>query len=228
MNRKLMVVGTIILIIALCIAEIIFIRVVSDYEPKISIVFAKVKIDEDTIVSEDMVGLKTVNIGDAHKYAIKSVNEIIGKRTVTAIEENEMILSTRLNSSGDLEDIKVTNKENRLFSIEFKPDQVNAWWLLIGQSVDVIYIPNNLAAQKSLNGKLESEVTMNNIDEYSKVISNLRVAAIVDDRFKQLKNDSRESNTPKYVVLEVSPKQAQYLAYCKAYGKLEAAVIPRN
>lgn len=224
-NRKVLIAIIILLIIGFTVAEIAIIRTASNYEPKIEVVYAKVQILPKTAIKEEMLEVRKVNISDAHKLAVRKKEEVVGRKAGVTIEDGEMLLSTKVVDEIELEDIKVNDKNNQLFAVEFKPDQINGWWLKVSQYVDVIYVPNKVAtgAPTPANQPV-LDVNISNINTVTQVVEKLRVAAIIDDKFKQLKIDDTAS-IPKYVVLEVTPEQARFLAYCKSNGRLEAAVV---
>ena len=107
-----------------------------------------------------------------------------------------------------------------MFTVEFNGDQVNGWWLKEGQYVDIIFIPSE---------KAQKVTTITDDQKTYKVerVRNVRVAAIIDDKGKLVK-DSEKASTPKYVSFEVNDKLDEFLAYAKGNGRLEISVIPDN
>lgn len=53
----------------------------------------------------------------------------------------------------------------------------------------------------------------------------IRVAAIISQEGKLIKNDDRYS-LPKYICFEVNTEQDEMLAYAKSNGRIELSVIP--
>jgi hypothetical protein len=139
-----------------------------------------------------------------------------------------------------MEDIELNNKDNRLFSIEFKPDQVNGWWLKVGQYVDIICIPNDLKDIKQTNIPVKikgdpttaNEIDVEAQDEIKRIqpqthvnsgiirLENIRIAAIIDEGGKLLANEQRTS-VPKIISFEVEQGQDEYLAWAKGNTRIE-------
>lgn len=140
--RRFGIAATAAVIVVLLVAfEIIIIKSTSGYEPKVEAVFAKVKIPENTVITPDMLELRDVGASFLHRESMKSIQEAASKTARVELEQGEMVLSGKL-ESGDTGDIKLTNANNRLFSIEFKGDQANGWWLKDDQEVDIIFVPD--------------------------------------------------------------------------------------
>jgi uncharacterized protein YaeQ len=142
-----------------------------------------------------------------------------------------------------MEQIEVKDKNNRLFTVEFKGDQANGWWIKVGQYVDIIFIPNEKPSASNSNYIKEPETAQQTIagsndnrqpTAFSTANSgevrrfrNIRVAALIDEKGNQLKNSNRET-LPRYISFEVTDSQDEVLAYAKSNGRLEVSVIPEN
>ena len=222
-------------IIVLLIAEIIIIKVGSQYEPEVAVIYARTAIKAKTEITDDMLMEKKISLPYVHKLSIKNKADIIGKKVKVDIEAGEMILSGRLGETDEIEAIPMLNRNNRQFSVEFKPDQVNGWWLLTGQYVDIIFVPNPAAtaamvpatAKQAGDSGAGTGTNITTIDDGTGVIriSNVRVAAIIDEQFKQVDNTAR-MGIPRYVCFEVTPEQDEFLAWAKSNGRLEISVRP--
>lgn len=208
MRKLKMVVAAILLVVILVGVEIYIIRGASKYEPEVEIVFASVKINEKTVITSDMLEIKKVGLGSAHKLSTKKPEEVIGKKAIMDIESGEMMLSSKVGLD-EMKEIKVKDKNNRLFSVEFKGDQANGWWVLTGQNVDIIFVPN----ENYKNGK--------------QTLKKIRVAALIDEKGKLLENSDR-ATLPRYISFEVTDEQADFLAAAKGGGRLELSVIPEE
>lgn len=232
MRRFNLIAAAFILVIILLAVEIIIVKSASKYEPSIGIVFAKVRIPEKTIITSEMLETKKVGISFAHRQSIRDTGSVVSKKAGMDIEAGEMILSSKLGSEG-MEEIAVKDKSKRLFSVEFKGDQANGWWLLADQNVDLIFIPDkrtdvHMAADTAKDEKsgmtgATDEKTVGEVQ----IIKNIRIAALIDDRGQLLKNSERTA-LPRYVSFEVTDEQASFLAYAKGNGRLEISVIPRQ
>lgn len=177
------------------------------------------------------------------KNTIRDKAQIIGKKAKVFIDSGEMVLSDKIGTPDEMEEIKVADPKNRLFACEFKPDQANGWWLLVDQRVDIIYIPLERQAAARTDGTAPTDAKTEKLKDESifpsasiiaddsdipikyKKIENVRVAAILDDKFQPLDNKKRDT-TPKYISFEVTPTQDAILAYAKGNGRLELSVIP--
>ena len=230
MRRSGPIITAFILVFVLVIIEIIIVKSASKYEPKLGIVFAKVKIPEKTVITPDMIEIKDVGIGFVHRLSIRDAGNVTAKRAEMDIEAGEMMLSSKLGSN-EMEQITVKDKSKRLFSVEFKGDQANGWWLMTDQNVDIIFVPDkadsirarvDTVASKGINGRTAAVE-----DLYSgmQVLKDIRIAALIDDKGSLLENSKRTS-LPIYVSFEVTNEQANFLAYAKSNGRLEMSAIP--
>lgn len=206
-----MAVAAVILIIILTITEIFIIRSASEFEPEISLVYAKTAIPEKTVVTEDMLEKRSVRAEYAHRFSVKEIEDIVGKRANTNIEPDEMILKSKMEEN-KADVIKVEDSNNRLYTVAFNGDQANGWQITEGQKVDIIYVPDK---------------TENNEQEATLELKNIRIAAVIDEKGK-LHKDKDETHMPKYVSFEVTEKQAAFLAAAKGRGRIELSVIPEE
>jgi len=234
MKKINLILLTFILTVVLLAAEVFIVKSASGYEPETNVVYAKVEIPEDAIVQEEMLEEKKVQISMVHRQSVKSMKDITGRKVKTDIEEGEMLLSSRLYAENEMDDVKVKDKNNRLFSLELKGDQANGWWLMSDQYVDIIFVPNGKAGihstQKPENPESVSTMNTGSIgsetENYVQRLRNIRIAALIDDKGKLVKNGERPM-LPRYVSFEVTDKQDEFLAYAKGNGRLEISVIPQ-
>lgn len=234
MRRLNLFVVSAILAAVFLLAEVAFVKNMSGYAPMETVVFAKTKISRDSFIKVDMLIEKKIDSHFAHKLSLKNNNLVVGRKAIMDIEEGEMLLTVKLGTPDEMEKIKVKNTANRLFSVELKGDQANGWWLMTGQYVDIIYVPNyrpgisdqqqtvvlkGANADKDVGNKTKS--TLLNVQK----MKNIRIAALIDDKGKLLSNNQRTS-LPKYISFEVSAGQDEFLAFAKTNGHLEVSVIP--
>lgn len=237
MKRINIFILTIVLALIFLVVEIIIIKSASKYEPKIGVVFAARKIKAGETVTEDMLEERKISVSMAHSQSVKDKNEITGKKAKVDIEKDEIILASRITDSEDIGEIKVKDKNNRLFTVEFKSDQANGWQLKEDQYVDIIFIPNEKnimpAMKQEISGKennkgvdaqdmnLVPSITEDRIQR----IRNIRVAALIDEKGRLVKNPEN-ATIPRYISFEVDDKLDEFLAYAKGNGRLEISVIP--
>lgn len=238
--KKILIV--VIMIIALLAVEVILVKSAANYEPMVEVIYTKTKIAEKTVITEDMLTRKKINFSLVHSQSIKSEADIVGKKALIDIEANEMLLQSKIGQVIEMENIQLSDNNNRLFSIEFKPDQVNGWWLKVGQRVDIICVPNDLKDIKQdsiINKHREAPTAPNQISTETEVpgenqqaqqqtktnngiikIENIRIAAIFDEGGKLLKNEQRTS-VPRIISFELEPGLDEYLAWAKGNARIE-------
>lgn len=235
--KKLIMVAFLILL--LLTIEVVVVKSASQYEPKINVVYAKTDIAANTLITKDMITIKTISLSMVHIKAYRSIEELIGKTAKVDIVSGEMILSGRIGKLDERTEIKVLDKNNRLFTVEFKPDQANGWWLLVDQKVDLIFVPTSASAG-GVNVPLDIlkptnpdtiTATMSTGTKLAqtgvKKLENIRVAAIIDEDLKQLSNETRSSK-PQFISFEVTKEQDEFLAWAKGNGRIEISVVPNK
>jgi Flp pilus assembly protein CpaB len=224
--------GTIIialLIVVILVAiEIVIIKRAAKYEPQSEVLFAKVRIQEKTLITSDMLQLRKIGTGMVHKMAVCSLKDVIGRKAKMDIEAGEVILSAKLGYEG-MERIEVKDKNKRLFSVEFKGDQANGWWLMPDQYVDIMFVPDEKAEHYNdspgTNNENKQTISIEPFGSKIQKLKNIRIAALIDDGGKLLKNKDRVS-LPRYISFEVTEEEANFLAYAKSNGRLEVCVVP--
>ncbi len=232
--KKILIVTA--LIIALLAVEVVIIKTAANYEPMVEVIYAKTKIQKNTLITEDMLIRKKINFSLVHSQAIKQEGDLIGKTAIVDIEANEMLLQSKVGQYVPMEDIELSNKDNRLFAIEFKPDQVNGWWVKVGQHVDIMCVPANLKDIKQINisGKVKEEQNTDSEKEMQQQeqvnqsksnygiikLENIRIAAIIDEGGRLLANEQRTS-VPKIISFELQPGQDELLAWAKGNTRIE-------
>ncbi|MGI6776688.1 MAG: Flp pilus assembly protein CpaB [Acetivibrionales bacterium] len=213
MRKFNLIIITSVLVVILLLIEILIIRTASDYQPKVNIVYAGVKIPQGTVIEQGMLVSKEVYANMAHPLSLRSIEGVLGKKAKMDIEEGEMVLEPKLTDRSGMQEVKLKDKNSRLFSVEFKADQANGWWLETGQYVDIIYVPgrNTDLAEPGI---------------FVQRLNNIRVVALIDEKGNISKN-SDQNVLPRYVCFEVSDEQDEFLAYAKNNGTLELSVIPK-
>lgn len=222
MRRFGTVVAAFILVVILVIVEVVIIKGASNYEPVSEVVFAKVMIPEKCEITAEMLEVKKIGIGLVHRSSLKNIVDIVGKRADMDIEAGEMILAGKLGYEG-MEPIEVKDKSKRLYSVEFKGDQANGWWLVTDQNVDILYIPSK-NAQTAMNDM--EALPQDDAGSPVQKLRNIRIAALIDENGKRLEDKNR-STLPRYISFEVTEQQADFLAFAKGSGRLEICVIPQ-
>jgi len=234
-NKKGYIFFGIIFYLAFITATGLYIKAISNYEPKITVVYAKKAIEAKTIIKDDMLTEKKVSLSSGHKLAAKSKSEIIGKRTIVNITNGELLLSNKYNDSDNINTLSSKNKNNRLFSVEFKPDQANAWMLKLDQSVDIIFVPNEssntnsvLNIPKQPNTQQVTAQSTNLQGGYNKKsivrLENIRVAGVVNDVGKNI-DPQKPEGIPKLIIFEVTTEQDQFLSWAKSNGRIEISAV---
>jgi Flp pilus assembly protein CpaB len=212
--------------------EVVIVKSVSRYEPQQDVVFAKTKIPVDTTIQENMLVLRRIDLSFVHKQSVRDIREIVGKKAKVDIEDGEMIFAGKFGTADEIGIMEVKDKNNRLFSLELKGDQANGWWLKTDQLVDIIYVPDERAKARSSQSIPADSASAGDTAAAEggellivRRLRNIRIAAIIDEKGKLLKNSSR-TELPKFVSLEVNDTQDEFLAFAKSAGRLELSVIP--
>lgn len=223
MFRIKYVIPALILASLLLVAEIVIIRSASEYEPKEEAVFAAGKIPKGTTITEDIIKVKKVDAGALHKLSFRRKDEVIGKAANSDIEQDEMILSSRVDSPQNIRTISTQEPGARLFTVEFKGDQANGWQLKTGDYVDIIFIPQKVDSRNEADqhGILRPECPPGRAVRLERV----RVAALIDD-YGNIIESAGKRGSPRYISFEVAKGQDEFLAYAKANGRLEISVAP--
>ena len=212
MRKISMFIMTILLTIVLVIIEIIIIRSALGYEPKTNIVLASKKIEAGETITEDMLEERQLHISMVDNRWVKDKNEIMGKVAKENIEEGEIIILSRISDDENKNQIEAKDKNKRLFTVELKGDQANGWQLKEGQYVDIIFIQDEKnKVPVTGNEEQDRKNFVQNGAFGTQRISNVRIAAIIDE---------------KYVSFEVDVGLDEFLAYAKGNGRLEISVIP--
>lgn len=227
---KTLIIAIILLAILLSV-EVFLVRKASDYEPKIKVIYAKVMIPSETVITRDMLVEKDVALSLVSMKAIKDATEAVGKVARFDIEEMEMMTKSRLMEKIDEKKIEILDKKNRLITIKFEPDQINGWW--VEDRVDIIFVPNdssiskeNPVTVKKANVKKDEEEKQSELNYDPEIIvrlENVRVAAIIDES-RTLIDDIENTNfRPVLVSFEVTTEQDMFLSWAKYNGKIEVA-----
>ena len=223
MKRYAWVMSTFLIVVLLVVVEMTIITNASGYETKAEVVFAKVQIDENTVITREMLEIREISAGAVHPDALKTIEIAVLKRACVDIAAGEMLLDVKLSSSGSGL-IEAEDKNKRLFSVEFKGDQANGWQLSDGQYVDLIYVPHDSAKQEQ-QPETEGVAAAEPSSDRIKVLKNIRIAGIIGEDGK-LVDISEAKGTPRYISFEVTEEQAVFLAYAKTSGKIELSCIP--
>lgn len=215
--------GALVIIILLVAVEMTIISNASGYEDREKVVFAVTDIGENTVITGEMLEVREIGADAVHKDAIRSIDEAAGMIAADFIYEGELLLKCRLTNE-PLNAVQTLDKSNRLFCVEPKSDQANAWQLKKDQEVDVIYVPN-YGEQNNTPPEAAGVVGVPPLSNGVKLLKNVRIAGLVDEGGKLAETDVSEK-LPKYILFEVTEEQAVFLAYAKSNGRLELSSIP--
>ncbi|MGI6668002.1 MAG: Flp pilus assembly protein CpaB [Acetivibrionales bacterium] len=211
------------IVVLLVALEIVIVANAAGYEKKEKVVFAKERIDKNTVITGEMLEVKEIGSGSVHPKAVRAKDEAVSMRAAAFIEPGEMLLQTRL-SPVVYDIIEAEDKNKRLFSAELDADQANAWQLAEGRHVDIVYIPNSGNEQEK---PPEAEGVSHVLPASSgiRLLKNIRIAGIIGEDGKPL-DMSESDRRPRYVSFEVTEEQAIFLAYAKYKGKIVLFGIP--
>ncbi len=223
MKRFGWIISALIIVILLVAVEVTIISNASSQETKEMVVYAKVRVDKDTIITEDMLELREIGKDAVHPSALGNVDEAIAMRASVDIEAEEMILKAKLLSSEE-DIIRAEDPGKRLICVEMRIDQANGWQLKEDKYVDLIFVPNS-GGEQGHSPEAAGIIDVLPSSNGMKVLKNVRIAGIFDEDARQtsiLESDS----IPKYVSFEVTAEQAIFIAYAKNNGRLELSGIP--
>lgn len=226
MKRNKTLVIALLLLVILLSAEVFIVKKAANYEPKISVIYAKVRIPADTIITKDMLTEKEVALSLVSMKAVKDMGEVVGKVAKFDIEEMEMITASRLIEKIEEKKIEILDENNRLVTVRFEPDQVNGWW--INERVDIIFIPDrdteDIPKPLINNGQNAVDSVKKQFDPSGIIrLENIRVAAVIDESRKLIDNIEDITYRPVLVSFEVNTEQDKFLAWAKYNGKLEVS-----
>jgi|LSQX01.3.fsa_nt_gb Flp pilus assembly protein CpaB len=222
MKRYSWIISALIIFILLAAVEMTIISNASTKDTKEKVVYVKVHVDKDAIITEDMLELREISTEAIHPNALRRVDEAVSMRARIDIEADEMLLKAKLISSED-DIIKAEDTSKRLICVELRIDQANAWQLKEDKHVDIIFVPNSV--EQGENSPEAAGLIDVVPSKGVKIIKDVRIAGIFDEDAKQ--TDITEADSiPKYLSFEVTAEQAVFLAYAKNNGKLELSAIP--
>lgn len=183
--------------------------------PKISVVTAKVDIPENTIIKQDMIQLDDRYIEDVRKEQKIITNkpeDVVGKRTLVKIFQNETIKTTRLLENKPFMDL---NDSVEKAEFAFKLDNPEkSYNLEPGSFVDIYIEPNSKGAELLKIPEL--------------LFEKKRVFYLKDEKFKPYTKDTKES-VPSYVVFNFSKDEIlKILSVDEAYYSFRFAAYGEN
>ena len=223
MRRYGWVGGALVIVILLVVIEMMIISNASGYEVREKVVFAARDIDQNTVVTGEMLEIREVGADAVHKNAVKSIDEAVNMTAADFIYGGEQLLRGRLTDKPD-NTVETLDKSNRLFCVEPKNDQANAWQLTKDQYVDLIYVPN-YGQQSNTPPEAAGVVGVPPLSNGIRLLKRVRIAGLVDEDGK-MAGEGVAGKLPKYIVLEVTEEQAIFLAFAKSNGKLELSSVP--
>ncbi|MGE5613936.1 MAG: Flp pilus assembly protein CpaB [Bacillota bacterium] len=223
MRRFGWIAAALIIVVLLIALEVVIVANAAGYEKKEKVVFAKERIDKNTVITDEMLEVKETGSGSVHPKAVRTKDEAVSMRATASIEPGEMLLKTRL-SPVVYDIIEAKDESKRLFSAELEAGQANAWQLAEGRHVDIAYIPNSGNEQES-PPEAEGVSDVPPASSGVRLLRNIRIAGLVGEDGKPL-DMSEGDRMPRYVLFEVTEEQAIFLAYAKYKGKIVLFGIP--
>ncbi len=225
MRRYGWVGGALVIVILLVFIEMTIISNASGYEVRDKVVFAVMDIDENSVITGEMLEIREIGVDAINKNAVRSIDEAAGMVAADRIHGGEQLLKGRLTDETS-NAVETLDKSNRLFCIEPKSDQANAWQLKKDQLVDVIYVPN-YGEQNNTPPEAAGVVGVPPLSNGVRLMKNVRIAGLVSEDGKLAEDDVAEK-LPKFILFEVTEEQAVFLAYAKSNGRLELSSIPER
>jgi len=222
MRRYGWVGGALVIVILLVVIEMTIISSAAGYETKERAVFARTDIKQDTVITQEMLEIREVAGEAVHRDAVRSIEEAVNMRAASEIYSGEMLLRPRLTKEA-ANGIEALDKSKRLFCVQLKADQANAWQLKKGQYVDIIYVPNH--GLQDAAPEAAGVLSVHPAGSGVKLLKSVRIAGLVDEDGRPADSDESD-DLPQYVLFEVTGEQAVFLAYAKRYGSIELSSVP--
>jgi Flp pilus assembly protein CpaB len=223
MRRYGWVAGALVIVVVLIIIEMSIISNVSGYEVKEKVVFAAGDIRSNTVITGEMLEIREVGADAVHRDALRSIDDAVGLTAAESIYKGEQIIKARLTDE-PADTVETLDKSNRLFCLEPKSDQANAWQLEKDQYVDLIYVPN-YGQQDNMPPEAAGVVAVPPMENGVRMLRSVRIAGLVDEDGNLAGTDA-SFELPQYILLEVTPEQAVFLAFAKSNGRIELSGIP--
>lgn len=225
MKRFGWIVGAFLIVVLLVVLQMAIISNASGYDVKESVVFAKMRIEKNTVITGDMLETREIGREAVHPDSLRSAAEAVSKRAAMDIEAGEMLLVPKVSS--DLFDIvKAEDPASRLVALELEADQANAWQMSDEQHVDIIFIPKD-GEKRDRAPAADGIIDAAPVSSGVMILKNIRIAGLLDEDTEII--DGKESEkVPKYASLEVTADQSVFIAYAKNSGKLELSCIPQE
>jgi Flp pilus assembly protein CpaB len=229
MRRMKFIILTIIVTVILLVIEASVIKKVIGYEEEKTVIIAIKTIEVGAIIKKDMVKQMEMNVKDIHSNYITSMQEVVGKTAQEKIHIGEIILRNKINPEAN-HFVSDAKEDSRYFSLEFKGDQANGWWLNQGQLVDIIFVPDFKTLEEGERTVESEALKAKGVMKGGGVwrLSRIKIAAVIDENGKIIKNSRERVLLPKFISFEVTPEQDTFLAYAKGAGRLELSALPAN
>lgn len=189
-----------------------------------TILVAKLEIPAYTILTEEMLDYAEFPENSVPEQAVSSMEDAVGKTTLTAINEKEMLLNSHLLDTGDTAGGLALLLDDGMRAISMKVDAVTGVGnlLKVGNHVDVIVVYEELIERNNINEiRLESRYVSNML------LENIEVAALNTALFGAPLN---AEGLPEYetVTLAVLPQDAVRLALAMHEGTVYLVQRPQN
>jgi len=149
----------------------------------IQVITAQESIEENQIITEDMLKVVEVPESNVHQMTVRDMSEVEGKHASTLIEAGEVILSHRLKSEEEETQLVSRKVQDGYRAVSIGGSNIQLVTNLIdpGDYVDVIYTPHEVDENEespspevilskvrvlSVGGNLISEATGEQLEEY--------------------------------------------------------------
>jgi len=172
-------------------------------------------IEENTVITEEMVSLSTKPTTSVHAASLASLKDVVGKLATTRIEADEVLLPARVQSAQEVEDMvskKITDGK-RAISIRANLVQSVSNLIEAEDFVDIIY--------RGIEGTETEPIPMSTL-LYSKV----RVLAI--GKIMTVRDENDELVEYASVTLELSPDDTVKLVQAHETGILHLTLHRRE
>ena len=194
---------------------------------KVEIVVMKTDVEENTVITNEMVEIVSVPEDSVHVDTALNLEEVIGSMNVVKLYYNEPLLKSKLISPNDdnstLGLAYVLPKGLRGMSIDVEYSTGLSSMLKVGNQVDIIYNGN-----VSYNVNIAGESVALSQPVSSLLLQNIKITGLDSFLNDEGVNSSNSNNSYQTVTLELSPQDTLKLAYGLQNGTVYLALRPQG
>jgi len=198
MNKTGKMIIIVVSIVVLSLFESLLIKGLAGQEQMTNICVSKVEIPQNTVITENMISLQRFPSDSLPAFGVINQQDIVGKYSTITLNPGEIISSNRIVID---EEGKLNSKGKVYISLMPEAEDAVGWQLSKGDFVDLLYYKEG-----------GDDLQISNLKD-------IKIADLIDGAFKRTQESDLEKK-PKFLILEVTPKQAKEIAIWKATGQI--------